>query len=556
MTLQLQSHAARDVLAVAEEFTNLNKAVWEYVTNSLQYVAPGRPARVDVWIDTRQKRITIQDNGRGMDAADLERFLTMHAPNEERLRGHVGRGRFGTGKAAAFGIGNVLRVTAVRGDRLWTLEIRRADLEALDRDPRALVAPVRMLRQGERTEHPEGVRIEIEGFRIPVGARDVERLRRFMAARLRRFPAGSVYVNGRPCVPPVIEAIRRYERRLPAPPEVARLTGPAELELHVAVGALDPDSRGVYAWISGQRLALGLCGNPDTRWAHRIFGDVDADGLDPDNHPEWPTPFSQGRREEINLANPGTMALWNWVGWEIQKLIDELEAEERAKRDAEEQRHLRAIAREIAEVLNEDYRRDEDASLQQTRHTTGPDPDRPPDPSPGPVEALVLGGEEAAAASELPPAGGGGSGSGRAEPNAAHEPSLDVDDAGERVARREAAKPGAPRRQGGFSIQFRHLGEGDDRGRYEAASHAIVINLDHPEVVWARRRGGDVERAVFREIALVEYAFALGQNQAEREGGPLAIESTRVLVDTRERVHRVTRRLPESLDAVNDEATP
>ncbi|MBX6350183.1 MAG: ATP-binding protein [Clostridia bacterium] len=542
---------------MAEEFSNLNKAVWEYVTNGLQYVAPGRPPRIDVSIDTRRERIAIQDNGRGMDAADLDRFLMMHAPNEERLRGNLGRGRFGTGKAAAFGIGKILRVTAVRGGLLWEIEIRRADLEALDRNPQAVDAPVRSLREGVRTSRPDGVLIEIEGFRIQVRPRDVERLRRFMAARLRRFPAGSVRVNGRPCVPPVIDRIPRYDRHADAPPEVARLTGPAHLELHVAVGPLDADSRGVYAWISGQRLALGLCGNSDTPWAHRIFGDVDADDLDPDRHPDWPAPFSQGRREEINLDNPGAAALWNWVGWEIQKLIHELEEEERARRDIEEQRHLRAIAREIARVLNDDYQRDEDISLQRSRYTAGPDPNRLPNAVPGQVEALVLGGEELAAASDLPrSADGEGLSSGPPGPNDGREPSLERDDAGELSGHREVASPGAPRRQGGFAIEFRHLGEGDDRGRYEAASHAIVINLDHPEVRWARDMGGDVERTVFREIAVVEYAFALGQHQAEREGGPLAIESTRVLVDTRERVHRVTRRLPASRDSRNDEATP
>lgn len=53
-------------------------------------------------LDARQKRITIEDNGRGMDWAGLGNFFVMHGENVDREAGRPGRGRFGTGKSAAF----------------------------------------------------------------------------------------------------------------------------------------------------------------------------------------------------------------------------------------------------------------------------------------------------------------------------------------------------------------------------------------------------------------------------------------------------------------------
>src|SRR5262249_25676632 len=108
------SHVARDLLQTAAVFKTDKQVVWEYVSNSLQYSQPGRPARVEVTVQPRLKKISIADNGRGMDWAGLQNFWMLHGENQDRLMGRPGRGRFGTGKAAAFGIAGVLRVTSIK----------------------------------------------------------------------------------------------------------------------------------------------------------------------------------------------------------------------------------------------------------------------------------------------------------------------------------------------------------------------------------------------------------------------------------------------------------
>ena len=47
----------------------------------------------------------------------------MHGENIDRKAGRPGRGRFGTGKSAAFGIGDVLRLTTVRNGKRSKVEL-------------------------------------------------------------------------------------------------------------------------------------------------------------------------------------------------------------------------------------------------------------------------------------------------------------------------------------------------------------------------------------------------------------------------------------------------
>src|SRR5438046_1035076 len=110
LAIKLTSHVGRDLLASAAAFKTEEAVVWEYVVNSLQYVDDGVAPKVNVIVMQKEKRSEIGDNGRGMTDADLRTFFTMHAKNIDRIRGRLGRGKFGTGKSAAFGIARTLTV--------------------------------------------------------------------------------------------------------------------------------------------------------------------------------------------------------------------------------------------------------------------------------------------------------------------------------------------------------------------------------------------------------------------------------------------------------------
>jgi hypothetical protein len=115
----VRSHVARDLLQNAALFKTDKLVVWECVSNGLQYVDPGVNPIVRVTLDSKPKRIEVADNGRGMDWAGLQNFFIMHGENLDRMEGRPGRGRFGTGKSAAFGIAETLRVASVQRAR-WS----------------------------------------------------------------------------------------------------------------------------------------------------------------------------------------------------------------------------------------------------------------------------------------------------------------------------------------------------------------------------------------------------------------------------------------------------
>src|SRR5439155_18888168 len=137
-------------------FKNERLAVWEYVANSLQYT--DLPAVVRVTLDSRLKRITVADNGCGMNWDGLRYFFVMHGENQERRAGRPGRGRFGTGKSAAFGIANTLRIITVRNGRRSSVELTRDEVQAMTSGDEI---PVRVLEREVRTAEPNGTTIEI-----------------------------------------------------------------------------------------------------------------------------------------------------------------------------------------------------------------------------------------------------------------------------------------------------------------------------------------------------------------------------------------------------------
>src|SRR5262249_36072228 len=111
--MKVTSHVGRDLLASAAAFKTEAAAVWEDVVNGLQYVDRAITPRVSVDVRQNERVIAVSDNGCGMTDKDLQHFFTMHGENIDRLKGRPGRGKFGTGKSAAFGIASTLRVDTV-----------------------------------------------------------------------------------------------------------------------------------------------------------------------------------------------------------------------------------------------------------------------------------------------------------------------------------------------------------------------------------------------------------------------------------------------------------
>src|SRR5438093_6772482 len=132
--IYVKSYVARDLLQNAALFKTDKLVVWEYVANGLQYSNPGTNPVVKVTLDSKTKRIAVQDNGRGMDWSGLHNFFVMHGENLDRREGRIGRGMFGTGKSAAFGVADLLRITTVRSGKRSKVELKLSEIEKMKSD--------------------------------------------------------------------------------------------------------------------------------------------------------------------------------------------------------------------------------------------------------------------------------------------------------------------------------------------------------------------------------------------------------------------------------------
>jgi hypothetical protein len=125
--IKVTSHVARDFLQNAAYFNTMPKLVWEYVANSLDAANEGVQAIIAVELTSNY--VTVSDNGRGMSRKELNNFFQMHAENVQRKHGKRVRGRFGTGKCAAFGLANCLRIDTVQAGSKNSVELCRQDIE-------------------------------------------------------------------------------------------------------------------------------------------------------------------------------------------------------------------------------------------------------------------------------------------------------------------------------------------------------------------------------------------------------------------------------------------
>ena len=126
-SIEVTSHVARDFLQNAAYFNTMPKVIWEYVANSLD--AAKNNITIVIAVEITSHEVRISDNSRGMSRKELGTFFEMHGENILRKQGRKVRGRFGTGKCAAFGLANSLRIDTIQAGSRNVVELHRKDIE-------------------------------------------------------------------------------------------------------------------------------------------------------------------------------------------------------------------------------------------------------------------------------------------------------------------------------------------------------------------------------------------------------------------------------------------
>src|SRR5580704_697701 len=507
--MKVTSHVGRDLLASAAAFKTEASAVWEYVVNALQYVDRGTTPRVSVQVHPDDCAITISDNGRGMTDKGLQHFFTMHGENRERLAGRPGRGKFGTGKSAAFGIAKCLRVDTVRDGLRNVAALTRDIIERSD----GKEISVNWLTRNERVDSPNGTTVFIEDglLRQIRMAPIVEYIERHLQAF--RALAPEVAVNDHVCAyrEPEIEAEFSFH---PSPQQVEVL-GDVNLLIKVARAPLPDAEQGVLITAgSGNLVAVEKAGTENKEFGAYLLGEIDVLALD--NPSIHIAPYDSSRSLQLNLEHPVAIVLVEFIGSKLEQVRTDLVRRAKDARRTEQARRLEMQAQKIAEMLNNDFNniRDRLTNIKTvaakpgsagarfgSAHTGDQNPD-----------SWVSGTQEKGKVERTNRISNPGDGRGRSAPNiaAAGEPDAGGNDPIDPAGSSEGARR---RPKGGFQVVYRNLGRSENRSRYDERSLSILINLDHP-VLSAALADGNVEepgvRRLSYEIAFSEYAMALG----------------------------------------------
>jgi Histidine kinase-, DNA gyrase B-, and HSP90-like ATPase len=542
--ITVQTHVARDFLQNAAYFSSVPKVVWEYVSNSLDNAEESRPAEVVVEISGDLLRIT--DNGAGMSRKDLQNFFKMHGENVQRARGKRVRGRFGTGKCAAFGIANVLRVDSVKNGKRNVIELSRSDIESASTGE---AFPVRDIAENESTDAQDGTVIEIRDFNIR--KTDIEGTIGYVERHLARYrQRARVWINNHECK--FQEPVFVEQFKFSPESRVANVIGDVELVIKISPIALDKEMKGIYVMSHGIWLETTLAGHDGKPQSEFIFGEVDVPILEDGT---WPIgAFDNTRNNMLNWQNPAVLALMVWLSARIEEVRSILAERERVRRQSDQAQRLQKEAERIASILNDDFQKQqvelERARRVASRSGTASESELASDTG----TILPGGGDEPSDWDRAgQPHGDGHRGDGPVGAGDSPRPGPSLIPGSEPGTKKQAVNSGQRKtRSGIFTIEYYNGTENSPRSTYDSSAKVIRINLDHPQIRSALGASGGTESRQFKEItyevACVEYALALAYEEARAKSQfNLKQDAEDALYGVRETINRVSILLAKAL---------
>ncbi len=470
-----------------------------------------------------------------MDWADLQHFFLMHGENRDRKQGTPGRGRFGTGKSAAFGIADVLRVRTVRNNIRTLVQLSRTSVAAITSGE---AIPVQILERDARCSEPNGTLIEIE--KVHLRSLDQTGIIRFIERHLSRWQKGArVYINNHECE--FAEPAVAFSKPFMPGGELRSVLGDVELLVKVAKAPIDEDLRGISIYSRGVWLETTLAGSEGREMAQYIFGEIDVPSLDDDSQ-ALPA-YDVSRSMRLNPSQDTVRAVYAFINRSVEEIRRDLVEREKERKAGEDARRLAKEAEDIAKFINEDFLDFRSRVSRVRARTFGGVDDRDKDEAGTDSDGIASGSDMPATI--LDETGGlghgkGGKGGGAVTRNAA--PILAPGNEGDEPIGGRAEKSAGSSRTGGFRVEYRSLGEESHRALYAREERSIYINLDHPQLRALPADtavGEDLRRRISYEIAFCEYAIALAQELASRDE---YLDPTDPIVDIRETLNRIARR--------------
>lgn len=517
--------AGRAVIDAASDFTNEGKAIGEYVKNSWQYT--DKHAVVEIFVDQENKTIQIKDNSEGMNLETLQkRFFVLHKRNIDRQRGRIKRGEHGTGKSAALGIADILRVSTVQNNLLNEFEIRRKDCE--DEEISLKKVPIRWIKKEERTSESNGSLVTIEGWAYKRNI-NIDNIKEFL--RRKTLPEKKAYthieegkeVNTRIDLSLNGEKIEEEEipfsteKKIELSEDEKKYFEDIEFSLKVSDRRLKAEEQGVRVFSNG--IYRAFVKTPLSNKSEFIFGDCECPKLMKENNPPI---FDSSRNEQINPDNEFGLDFKNFISKHVDILRKELEKLDKDRRQKEKDEVTKKEEEKMKSFFNSIFK-EEQLEFEKIAARVRGNIDKKDDfvPELGETKivtgkefgAKIVEGDDGANILDIPatphtpdpvdPDPNPRKSSGKLE--------KDIDNpdtqANERKSKRKSSG-------GGFDFKYERIGKEEDRANYDRDNRIIVVNLSHPFIEKLYEAcGDDTSSPKFRrgayEAAAVEFAAAV-----------------------------------------------
>lgn len=516
--------AGRAVLDAATDFTNEGKAIGEYVKNSWQYT--DKHPTVEIYVDQKNKSIQIKDDSRGMSLKDLRtRFFVLHKRNIDRQKGKIKRGEYGTGKAAALGIGEILRISTIHNNLLNEFEIHRSHCE--DEVLSQKKVPITWIHQDKKTSKNNGTTVDIEGF-LYDRAINIQSIKDFLKTKTLPEKKAytheengkeintiiSLYLNAEPIEEEEIEFSREIE--ISPSSEEMEYFEKIDFTLKIADRRLKQDEQGVRIFSNG--IFKAFIKTPSANKSEYIFGDCECPKLMKENKPPI---FDSSRNNEINEDNKFGADFKKFIIRHVDILRKELEKKDKENKKKEKDEITKKEEQKMKEFFNSIFK-EQELEFQKIAAKARGNIDKKDDFIPELGEAkIVIGkefgvkiveGDEGGNILDIPPTPySSKTQSDENERSSSGKLEKDIDNEKIKGNERKSKKKTSG---GGFDFKYENIGKAEDRADYNQDERIITINLSHPfiEKLYAAS-DEDTSSPKFRrgayEAAAVEFAAAV-----------------------------------------------
>jgi len=515
-TLKFKSNTARAILGAAGTFKHTHKVVWEYVVNEIQY--RNKLIKAKVYVEANKNKVSIRGNGSGMDMSDLNHFFTMHAENGERKKGNPGRGLFGTGKSAVFGIAEEFILTTVKKGKKYKIRISVKDIKKYSSSGEDIPLKDYILIKGEKTRETSGTLIEINKIFKSVKV-DEEEIIDNIEKHLRYEKGAEVWVNNHQCEPkePIIKKEYIFNSKKN---KFDDLLGNIDLIIKVASQPLEKKHQGVSILSKGNFYQLTLAGAENKEMSNHLFGEIDCPNLDDDDAEI--SPFSMSRDMELNTQNPVVRKIMAFIGLKVEEVRKILVEDDEKQKKSEEAKKLEKHEEAVSKIINEHFLKYKDKIkmkfLSKRKGLSGlVTTETSENKNKNENSSLTLG-KDLEAILDL-----GNSSSGEFDLNSdksntsENEKKLLNKNLKEKINEKQIAQKtngGSGKKSSGaskFEVKYRNHGKDNSRAKFIMGENTVYINLEHPYI--ASLKGKNVEDPLFAkityEIAFTEYAVGL-----------------------------------------------